>query len=137
MPDHVILIRNPIPPQHVSGLASDVQGLPTVIPLQQRDHFRGGPGNSTNVTNTGLQRADPALGTQKSLPPRAKPAREEGYITAVDMAPSEGEVGRAGSPGATRQEGPLSRPNHHHAWKRHWVLSQLPAPSHTQSPYLS
>lgn len=42
MPDHVILIRNPIPPKHVSGLASNVQGLPTVIPLQQRDHFRGG-----------------------------------------------------------------------------------------------
>ena len=108
MPDHVILIRNPIPPKHVSGLASNVQGLPTVIPLQQRDHFRGGPGNSTDVTNTGLQRADPALGTQASLPP-GKASREEGYITAADTAPGEREVGRAGSPGATRQEGPLSK----------------------------
>ena len=41
--------------------------------------------------------------------PPGKASREKGYITAADMAPGEREVGRAGSPGATRQEGPLSK----------------------------
>lgn len=49
MPDHVVLVRNPIPPKHISGLASNVQGLPTVIPLQQGNHFWGGPGSSTDM----------------------------------------------------------------------------------------
>lgn len=47
MPDHMVLIRNPISSQDVSCLAGNVQGFPTVISLQQGDHFWGSPGSGT------------------------------------------------------------------------------------------
>lgn len=40
---HVILIRYAIAPEHVPSQASRLQGLPTRVTLDQRDHLRRDP----------------------------------------------------------------------------------------------
>ena len=37
--DHVVLVADPIPSQHVPALTCDRQGLAAVVPLQQGDHL--------------------------------------------------------------------------------------------------
>lgn len=40
MPDHVVLVRNPISTQHVSRDARDFQRFSGRVSLHDRDHFR-------------------------------------------------------------------------------------------------
>merc|ERR1719370_2343218 len=40
VPDHMVLVANPVPSQHVPALTCDRQGLAAVVPLQQGDHLR-------------------------------------------------------------------------------------------------
>ena len=39
VPDHVVLVADPVPSQHVPALPCDRQGLAAVVPLQQGDHL--------------------------------------------------------------------------------------------------
>lgn len=41
--DDVILVCDAVAAQHVSGLPGHLQGLPTVVPLQDGDHLRTRP----------------------------------------------------------------------------------------------
>ena len=36
----MVLVRDSVPAEHVPGVARDLQRLPAVVPLQQRDHLR-------------------------------------------------------------------------------------------------
>lgn len=46
--DDVVLVRDAVPTEHVTGHTSDFQGLSRVVPFDQRNHLRSVPGRRFN-----------------------------------------------------------------------------------------